>query len=195
MSQDGRRIAVWALLALANQMGSSRLYWTGAPAGAGDDILVSADKSSNRKGVEALAPNAKPYSLLLDDVRGGVVTHVVALGSATPEGGTDDASTLGMLRALVTIAAHDDGALTALAHVVLPACSWAEATGTYVNKDGLRQLSDKAIEPIGASKPGWEQVAAVAKALGHDLGIKRVKEIRAAWLGNEAAVHASPAEQ
>ncbi|MBL8613201.1 MAG: (2Fe-2S)-binding protein [Myxococcales bacterium] len=185
----------WSLLALASKMGSSRLYWTGAPAGASDDILISADKSSNQKGVLALAPNAKPYSVLLDDVRGGVVTHVVALGSATPAAGADDASTLGMLRALVAIAAHDDGALTAIAHVVLPACSWAEAPGTYVNKDGLRQLSDKALEPIGASKPGWEQVAAVAKQLGHDLGIKRVKEIRAAWLGTEAAAHASPAEQ
>jgi len=185
----------WALRELATKMGARNLYWTGPADGAKDDILISADKSSNRRGVEELAPEAKPYAAFLDDVRAGKVTHVIALGSATPSDGADDASTLGMLRALVSVAPHDDGALTALAHVVFPACSWAEATGTYVNKDGIHQVSEKAIEPSGSSKPGWEHLIAIAKLFGHDLGVQRVKEIRAHFKRGETLTPATTVEQ
>ena len=43
--------------------------------------------------------------------------------------------------------------------VVLPACSWADASGTYVNAKGIRQTSDKALAPLGSSLPAWEQIA------------------------------------
>jgi hypothetical protein len=35
---------------------------------------------------------------------------------------------------------------------VLPATSWAEHSGTYVNAKGMRQLSEKALEPLGAAR-------------------------------------------
>jgi NADH-quinone oxidoreductase subunit G len=67
---------------------------------------------------------------------------------------------------LVTIAAHD-GALVRAAGVVLPAASWAEASGSYVNAKGTRQLSEKALEPLGSSRPAWFQLAQLAQVLGH----------------------------
>ncbi len=57
-----------------------------------------------------------------------------------------------MVSTLVVVAAHE-GALSEAAHVVLPATSWAEHSGTYVNRQSFHQVADKAIEPQGASRP------------------------------------------
>ena len=70
----------------------------------------------------------------------------------------------------MTIAAHA-GPLTELATVVLPSTSWAEQSGTYVNAKGMRQVSEKALEPQGVSKPGWRQVSDVASALGYEAAV------------------------
>src|SRR5579871_3570862 len=84
-----------------------------------------------------------------------------------------------MLTSLIVVAAHD-GAFTEAAHVVFPATSWAEANGTYVNRHGHKQLSEKAIEPLGSSKPAWEHAAAIGKTLGVEPTWSKLKDIRAA---------------
>ncbi len=53
-------------------------------------------------------------------------------------------------------------ALAQAAAVVLPASSWAEADGTFVNARALSQISEKAIEPQGDSLPAWRLVLALA---------------------------------
>jgi len=49
-----------------------------------------------------------------------------------------------------------------LADVVLPAASYAEKEGTYTGTDRRVQLSRKAIEPLGESKPDWEIICELA---------------------------------
>ena len=55
---------------------------------------------------------------------------------------------------------------TALAHVVLPAVTFAEKDGTFVSTDRRIQRVRKAIEPLGDSRPDWRIICDVAKALG-----------------------------
>ena len=58
-----------------------------------------------------------------------------------------------------------------LAHVVLPACSFAEKEGTFTNTDRRIQRVRQAIPPIGESKPDWQiisELAGVMKAPGFD---------------------------
>jgi len=55
-----------------------------------------------------------------------------------------------------------------------------------VNAKGLRQISEKALEPQGASKPGWQQVADLAAALGYEPSWNRLKQIRARLAGSTA---------
>jgi anaerobic selenocysteine-containing dehydrogenase len=86
---------------------------------------------------------------------------------------------------VVVIAAHE-GPLTDVATVTLPATSWAEHSGTYVNAKGMRQLSEKALEPQGSSRTGWAQVAAVAATLGYEASWTKVKHIRARLAGGAA---------
>ncbi len=54
------------------------------------------------------------------------------------------------------------------AHVVLPACSFAEKEGTFTNTDRRVQRIRKAIEPIGESKPDWQIVSELAREMKFD---------------------------
>ena len=177
----------WALRELGLVlMGTKNVYVSGRPDGYEDDILIHHDKNSNTRGVAELAPGAKSFQQLVDDVAARRITHVIALGGSAPV----DA---GGLRAakLVTIAAHA-GPLTELASVVLPATSWAEHSGTYVNAKGMRQIADKALEPLGASQPAWKQLADLATALGYEPSWVKLKHIRGQLIGSAAPDASTP---
>lgn len=155
----------WAMRELGKLAGATTFYLCGAGAGYADDILISADKNSNFAGAYELAgAGVRTFANLIEDIRKGAVAHVVALGGVTPKNDPEDATALGMLSSLIVVAAHQ-GALTEAAHVVLPATSWAEHSGTYVNRQNIRQVADKALEPIGGSRPAWEHARSLAKAL------------------------------
>ena len=55
---------------------------------------------------------------------------------------------------------------TKLAHVVLPACSWAEYDGTYTNVEGRVQRAFKAIDPYNQAKPAWLILSELATMMG-----------------------------
>lgn len=165
----------WALAELGRMLGATNKFVAAAAPGARDDILIHADKNSNTAGVKLVADGAKPWSDFVAAVSSGAIRHAIALGAEVP---VDSADKIGKLEALVTIASHDSP-LTAAATVVFPATSWAEQNATYVNAKGLKQLSDKAIAPQGASKPGFVHLAEIATALGHEPTWKKAKDVRA----------------
>jgi len=53
-----------------------------------------------------------------------------------------------------------------LAHVILPASSFAEKEGTFTNTDRRVQRVRKAIDPIGQSKPDWQIISELAGEMG-----------------------------
>jgi formate dehydrogenase alpha subunit len=55
-----------------------------------------------------------------------------------------------------------------LAHVVLPATSFAEKEGTFTNTERRVQLVREAVKPVGDSKPDWWIICEVAKRLQAD---------------------------
>jgi len=75
----------------------------------------------------------------------------------------------------------------AFAHVFLPACSSFEKDGTFMNAERRIQRVRRAIDPVGRSKPDWEIVCAVAKAMGTGDAFNFVSpehvwnEVRAVW--------------
>ncbi|GBE01953.1 putative formate dehydrogenase [bacterium BMS3Bbin06] len=56
------------------------------------------------------------------------------------------------------------------AHVVLPATSWAEKEGTFINSQGLPQPLPKVVAPAGDSTHDWKIIRNIARAIRHDLG-------------------------
>jgi NADH-quinone oxidoreductase subunit G len=167
-------------------MGSKHFYVSGLGSGYEDQILIHRDKNPNNAGVKELVPNVMSFAELLADVKAGKVTHVIALGGATPNANPtltsdaeNDATILKRLQALVVVAAHG-GALVDAAHVLLPAASWAEAPGTYVNFKGIHQTTEKALDPHGSSRAAWLQISDLAIALGFEMSFEKIKQIREA---------------
>ncbi|WP_394827556.1 2Fe-2S iron-sulfur cluster-binding protein [Pendulispora albinea] len=169
----------WALRELAGTfLGTRSFYATGLGEGYADTILIHADKNPNTRGVLELVPSLRSFGQLIDDIEAGKITHVIALGGETPVADSRTEAALDRLAGLVVIAAHD-GPLARAAHVILPATSWAESSGTYVNAKGLHQVAEKAIEPQGAAAPGWQLVAELGQALGYDAQWTKLKQVRA----------------
>ncbi len=184
----------YALQSLGKALGATAFLMVKRADGFGDDILLSADKNSNTKGVlELLAKTSTGEVTNIADaaaasqswvarVEAGGLTHVLALGSTAELG---PGEVLGRTT-LVALAAHE-GQLAAQATVVLPATSWAEHSGIYVNKNGLHQRSDRALFPQGSSKPAWQLVLELARSLGVTLSFSTLAELRRE-LGEDASV-------
>ena len=63
------------------------------------------------------------------------------------------------------------------AHVVLPAASYAEKEGTFVNSERRVQRVRKAIEPVGGSKPDWVILCELSQKLGYPMYYVSPEEI------------------
>ncbi|UCH90452.1 MAG: molybdopterin-dependent oxidoreductase, partial [Nitrospirota bacterium] len=63
------------------------------------------------------------------------------------------------------------------AHVVLPACSYAEKDGTFTNTEGHIQPVRKAIDLVGESRPDWEVFSALSVVMNDPMEYGDVKEI------------------
>ena len=65
----------------------------------------------------------------------------------------------------------------AMAHVVLPACSYVEKSGTFTNSEGHVQAVRQAIDPVGDSRPDWEMFSALSVLMGSPLEYGDAREI------------------
>ena len=64
-----------------------------------------------------------------------------------------------------------------LANVVLPATSWAEKDGSFLNAEGLRQKIRKAVETTGESLPDWQILRNLGLIMGSNMGAKNFEEL------------------
>ncbi len=64
-----------------------------------------------------------------------------------------------------------------LAHVVLPAVSFAEKDGTFTNTERRVQKIRKAIEPVGEARPDWEIICKLSLRMGYEMDYKATHEI------------------
>jgi NADH-quinone oxidoreductase subunit G len=179
-----------ALLDLGKALGALQIFYTGRPPGKGDDILMCEDKNPNAAGVLALSGGkAKPLLDLVAAIKEGKVGALLALGSAI--GNPNEAGVLKDVKSFVALSTHE-GPIASAAAVVLPASSWAEADGTFVNRLGMWQESDRAINPQGRSRPAFRWVQELASRLGVALPWKKVAELRASSQRAEAPAALSP---
>ena len=178
----------------AKQLGVSQVFSTGRPPGPGDQILRHVDKNPNTQGVAALLAPKRPQDLkaLSAAIASGAVTHLLALGSEVSD--VASAAALGKLSGLVALSVWE-GPLAAAAHVVLPASSWAESDGLFVNAKGLSQESEQAIEPMGQSRPAWKLAAALGVRLGAPVPWRSLEELRTAMAGAALPPRSRPSLQ
>jgi NADH-quinone oxidoreductase subunit G len=79
----------------------------------------------------------------------------------------DATRALGQAEVVVAITPFASEALRKVAHVLLPAGTFAETSGTYVNLEGVWQSQAGAAAPVGQSRPGWK----ILRVLGNLLGL------------------------
>ncbi len=65
----------------------------------------------------------------------------------------------------------------AMAHVVFPACSYAEKDGSFTNTEGHVQRVRQAVNPLGETRPDWEIVSTLSGLMGYPLEYADAQEI------------------
>ena len=122
---------------------------------AGGKPVSGAGQSAGANAADMLARPLKSYLLV-----GGIEPWIDSPG-------TDAARTLGQAELVVAITPFATEALRKVAHVLLPAGTFAETSGTYVNLEGVWQSQTGAAAPVGESRPGWK----ILRVLGNLLGL------------------------
>ena len=142
-------------------------------------------------------PVASP-GLTAADMLTGPLKSYLLLGvepwTDAPE--TDAARALGQAEVVVAITPFASEALRKVAHVLLPAGTFAETSGTYVNLEGIWQSQTGAAAPVGESRPAWK----ILRVLGNLLGLagfeyQSSEEVREelATLTGASTAYAAPA--
>jgi NADH-quinone oxidoreductase subunit G len=182
----------YAAVKLAAALGTDKLYLAALSGWKGDKVLRSSDNNPNRRGARQAAGRELPdLGALLADVATGQVQGVVALGWASAQ----DAVALAPLRKVCTLVLSSNvGPLTEVASVVVPIASHGEANGTFVNDKGMAQRFEAAIKAREGVLPGWSALAALAEAMGKDLGFSKLHELRDR-MGASASVPGSTATE
>ena len=143
-------------------------------------------------GGAARAQAGKDARQMLEQPLAGYLLHGV-------EPGADSglAADLSAARYVVAITPYASEELKKVAHVLLPAGTFAETSGTYVNLEGRWQSQSGAARPVGQARPGWK----ILRVLANQLGLAGFEyqssedvrdELRAA-LGGVSAQAAAPA--
>jgi NADH-quinone oxidoreductase subunit G len=65
-------------------------------------------------------------------------------------------ATLARSRCVVAVSAYANEEMKRAAHILLPAGTFAETSGTYVNLEGRWQSQGGAARPLGTSRPAWK---------------------------------------
>jgi NADH-quinone oxidoreductase subunit G len=126
--------------------------------GAGDRILIHADKNPNMAGAQRLGvAGAEPGSRLepiVQRIREHRIRTLIVFG--------EDATRLGLgtehLEALDLLVVSDilPNPTTGLADYLLPGCAHAEKRGSFTNARGRVQRFRQAVQPPGDARPEWE---------------------------------------
>ncbi len=116
---------------------------------------------------------------ILDQARAGSLKALFVLGE-NPVGSLPPSAKAREALAKVELLVCQELFLTdtaSLAHVVFPACSYAEKDGSFTNTEGHVQRVRRAIDPIGESRADWEILSTLAGLMGHPLEYADAQEI------------------
>jgi len=148
-------------------LGLRKVFFADRKPGAADDLLLTAERMPNRKGV--LAAGFTPRLPALAELAGAEV--LLVFGEYLPEhfAEEDIARTLAGIPAKYLFAAHA-GPLDGLVDAVLPVAVPAEKSGTYINPEGILQSFSPAVRPCPEVAAEGAILACLANSLGISAG-------------------------
>ena len=148
--------------------------------GAGDTILLSADRNPNTAGAKLLGVSAADpganLASIAEGIRSGATKALVVLGENVADAGLNEAD-LAKLEVLVVLSVLPN-ATTAVAGFVLPGAGFAEKRGSMINKHDRLQRLNRAIQPPGLARDDWEILRDLIEALTcSKTGLDTIEEV------------------
>jgi NADH-quinone oxidoreductase subunit G len=104
-------------------------------------------------GAARAGSGANARAMLEQTLPGYLLLHTEPWADAALPGAL---STLSRASCVVAVGAYASEEMKRCAHILLPAGTFAETSGTYVNLEGRWQSQGGAAKPLGASRPAWK---------------------------------------
>ncbi len=160
-----------AASALADLLEAER-FVLGRPPGRGDDILIDADKNPNTRGAHLAAGSVTKHEAELALELAGRAYEAVVFVDDTGE--LSEIVRSGLREILSICLADRVTDLTQACTIVLPAASWAETLGTYINRQGRLRYVQPAWRAEGERRHRADLLRDLVMALGGpDIGTAR----------------------
>ncbi len=122
---------------------------------------------------------ARMGSLMLDfTVPGGMADIAAAKPKVVLSLGADEMNHEPFADSLKVYIGHHGDKGAHAADIILPAASYAEKDGTYVNTEGRVQFAEKAVFAPGDAREDWTILRALADALGVNVGFDSFGELQ-----------------
>ena len=142
----------------------------------GDDFLLRADRTPNRRGAELIGLGGDAGAVLAAARAGRlkclwVFDHDLLASRWTPAEITE---ALGKVETLIFTGTNANGT-SERAHWVLPEAAWVERDGTFINFEGRVQRFRTAMEPAGHALPAWDLLGRVLTAIGGTAAASRAE--------------------
>ncbi len=152
-----------------------------------DTLLLTADRSPNTRGAQALGL-AEGAERLLDKAAAGQLEWLIVFTQDLVDvfGAARVRAAAARLKRFVFIGPNTNKT-SAMAHLVLPSAAYAEKDGTFTNGQGRVQRINAAFECLGEARPDWEILRALATRLGVDVTFPDAASVFAAMAQGERA--------
>ncbi|MEI6788877.1 MAG: molybdopterin-dependent oxidoreductase [bacterium] len=136
--------------------------------GSADAWLLQSDRNPNTAGalvtgVAAVPPGSRLLEIAQGIQEGRIRALVVLNEDITPAG--IGADLLNKLECLISVS-HLPNSVTEAAHYLLPGATFAEKSGTFVNRAGRIQRMNPTVESPGNARPEWRILAGLLAELG-----------------------------
>ncbi len=114
--------------------------------------------------------------------KGGIRDLVTAAPNVLLSLGADEVDYSAFPNSLKVYIGHHGDRGAHAADIILPAASYAEKDGTYVNTEGRVQYAEKAVFAPGDAREDWTILRAMADVLGVSVGFDSLAELQAAMI-------------
>jgi NADH-quinone oxidoreductase subunit G len=120
--------------------------------------------------------------------KGGIADLVAAKPKVVLALGADEVDWSQFADSLKVYIGHHGDKGAHAADIILPAASYAEKDGTYVNTEGRVQFAEKAVFAPGDAREDWTILRALADALAVNVGFDSFGELQAAMIAEVPAL-------
>ncbi len=143
----------------------------GSDMGEGDELLLNADRTPNRKGLELLGLPEMDAAALASAIK--AANGTVLIHGGNPASDSAVAEALKAHGDVIYLGSHDNETAAA-ATLILPGATWAEKAGIFANKDGRLQGFSQSVARQGSGREDWR----VLTELGGDDAPTSLKAVR-----------------